>query len=64
MVKSVDGGGGRGLRLVRHVGELREKVHTCVAELSSGRVFVEMAAVDGLGMSRCRLSGMGAERAG
>jgi pyruvate carboxylase len=64
MVKSVDGGGGRGLRLVRHAGELREKVDTCVAELSLGRVFVEMAAVDGFRNVEMQVIGDGSRKGG
>lgn len=47
MVKAVDGGGGRGIRLVRNEGELRSNVERCIGESPSRTVFAEQAAVDG-----------------
>lgn len=47
MVKAVDGGGGRGIRLVREMEELEGLVRRAVEESASRRVFAEKAAVDG-----------------
>ncbi|KAM0718016.1 hypothetical protein Q7P37_006348 [Cladosporium fusiforme] len=47
MIKAVDGGGGRGIRLVREWGGLEGLVERAVMESPSRRVFVEKAAVDG-----------------
>lgn len=47
MVKAVDGGGGRGIRLVRDMGELEGLVRRAVEESASRAVFAEKAAVDG-----------------
>lgn len=47
MVKAVDGGGGRGIRIVARDGELEQAVGRAAAESPSGRVFVEKAAVGG-----------------
>ncbi|ETN43789.1 uncharacterized protein HMPREF1541_11113 [Cyphellophora europaea CBS 101466] len=47
MVKAVDGGGGRGIRLVRSEGELRTAVERCIGESPSRTVFAEQAAVEG-----------------
>ncbi|RAL07993.1 putative pyruvate carboxylase [Aspergillus homomorphus CBS 101889] len=47
MVKAVDGGGGRGIRLVHKDEELERAVHAATAESPSRTVFVEKAAVDG-----------------
>jgi pyruvate carboxylase len=47
MVKAVDGGGGRGIRLVRQPGELEAAVRRAVEESPSKSVFAEKAAVDG-----------------
>lgn len=46
-VKAVDGGGGRGIRLVRTMGELESAVGAARRESAEGRVFVERAAVGG-----------------
>ena len=46
MIKAVDGGGGRGIRLVREEGELGNAVDRAVGESPSHSVFVEKAAVD------------------
>jgi len=47
MVKAVDGGGGRGIRLVREMGELEGLVRRAVEESPRRLVFAEKAAVDG-----------------
>lgn len=47
MVKAVDGGGGRGVRLVSGPGELGSGIRRACGESGSGRVFLEKAAVDG-----------------
>ncbi|KAE8373604.1 hypothetical protein BDV26DRAFT_296777 [Aspergillus bertholletiae] len=47
MVKAVDGGGGRGIRLVRQEEELEHAVRAATNESPSQTVFVEKAAVDG-----------------
>jgi pyruvate carboxylase len=47
MIKAVDGGGGRGIRLVREMGELESLVKRAVEESASRKVFAEKAAVDG-----------------
>lgn len=47
MIKAVDGGGGRGIRLVRRDDELENAVRASTAESPSQTVFVEKAAVDG-----------------
>jgi pyruvate carboxylase len=47
MVKAVDGGGGRGIRLIRSEDELASLVKRAVEESPSKQVFAEKAAVDG-----------------
>lgn len=47
MVKAVDGGGGRGIRLIREEGELEGLVRRAIEESPSKKVFVEKAAVEG-----------------
>lgn len=47
MVKAVDGGGGRGIRLVREIGELEALVRRAIEESPARMVFAEKAAVDG-----------------
>lgn len=47
MIKAVDGGGGRGIRLVRSDGELEAAVKRAIEESPSRQVFAEKAAVDG-----------------
>ncbi|KAH8433256.1 putative pyruvate carboxylase [Aspergillus melleus] len=47
MIKAVDGGGGRGIRLVRQESELENAVRGATKESPSQTVFVEKAAVDG-----------------
>ncbi|KAJ5794598.1 hypothetical protein N7457_001197 [Penicillium paradoxum] len=47
MIKAVDGGGGRGIRLVRGENELENSIQRAIGESPSRSVFVEKAAVDG-----------------
>ncbi|OAP58166.1 hypothetical protein AYL99_07256 [Fonsecaea erecta] len=47
MIKAVDGGGGRGIRLVKGEDALDSAVQRCVAESPSRLVFAEQAAVEG-----------------
>lgn len=47
MVKAVDGGGGRGIRLVENEGSLQTAVDRATGESPSRKVFVEKAAVGG-----------------
>jgi pyruvate carboxylase len=47
MIKAVDGGGGRGIRLVRQQDELQANFDRACGESPSGSVFIEQAAIDG-----------------
>lgn len=47
MVKAVDGGGGRGIRLIRNEDQLTSLVKRAIDESPSKQVFAEKAAVDG-----------------
>lgn len=47
MVKAVDGGGGRGIRLVRRPEQLHSLVKRAIEESPSRQVFAEKAAIDG-----------------
>ena len=47
MIKAVDGGGGRGIRLIRKDEELNNAVDRAIGESPSRTIFVEKAAVDG-----------------
>jgi pyruvate carboxylase len=47
MVKAVDGGGGRGIRLIRDEESLPSAVKLAVAESPSKKLFAEKAAIDG-----------------
>jgi pyruvate carboxylase len=47
MIKAVDGGGGRGIRLVRSESQLESHARLAIAESPSRKVFAEKAAVDG-----------------
>lgn len=47
MVKAVDGGGGRGIRLIRSMDDLKSLVTRAIEESPSKQVFAEKAAVDG-----------------
>lgn len=47
MVKAVDGGGGRGIRLIRNEEQLATSVKRAVEESPSKQLFAEKAAIDG-----------------
>lgn len=47
MVKATDGGGGRGIRLVRERHELENSFNRAIGESPSKSVFLEKAAIDG-----------------
>ncbi|KAI1623839.1 carbamoyl-phosphate synthase L chain, ATP binding domain-containing protein [Exophiala viscosa] len=47
MIKAVDGGGGRGIRLIRSEDALENAVQRCISESPSRTVFAEQAAIDG-----------------
>lgn len=47
MVKAVDGGGGRGIRLIRRMDDLQSLATRAIEESPSKQVFAEKAAVDG-----------------
>ncbi|KAL4981185.1 hypothetical protein BDW66DRAFT_164084 [Aspergillus desertorum] len=47
MIKAVDGGGGRGIRLVRGEDDLEHAVHASTAESPSQTIFAEKAAING-----------------
>lgn len=47
MIKAVDGGGGRGIRLVREEQELESAIRAATNESPSQTVFAEKAAIDG-----------------
>ncbi|KAF7716438.1 Uncharacterized protein PECH_003844 [Penicillium ucsense] len=47
MIKAVDGGGGRGIRLVREEAQLENSIQRALGESPSRTVFLEKAAVDG-----------------
>lgn len=47
MIKAIDGGGGRGIRLVREERDLENSIQRALGESPSRKVFVEKAAVDG-----------------
>ena len=47
MVKAVDGGGGRGIRLIRNMDDFKSQVTRAIEESPSKQVFAEKAAIDG-----------------
>lgn len=47
MIKAVDGGGGRGIRLVRAAEQLESNARRAIEESPSRKIFAEKAAVDG-----------------
>nr|OQO28195.1 hypothetical protein B0A51_03983 [Rachicladosporium sp. CCFEE 5018] len=47
MLKAVDGGGGKGIRLVRQESELESAAKRAMSESPSHEIFVEKAAIDG-----------------
>ncbi|KAL9115152.1 MAG: hypothetical protein Q9227_000946 [Pyrenula ochraceoflavens] len=59
MVKAVDGGGGRAIRLVREEAELESAVRRALGESPSKRVFAEKAAVDGFRHIEVQILGEG-----
>lgn len=61
MIKAVDGGGGRGIRLVRSNEELGNAVDRAIGESPSRSVFVEKAAVDGFHHVEVQVVGDGTE---
>jgi len=61
MVKAVDGGGGRGIRLIREESQLSSMVKRAVEESPSKQVFAEKAAVDGFRHVEVQIIGDGTE---
>lgn len=59
MIKAVDGGGGRGIRLVKGPETLDNAVQRCIAESPSKTVFAEQAAVDGYKHIEVQILGSG-----
>jgi len=59
MIKAVDGGGGRGIRLTRSDDELQNAVDRCIGESPSRTVFAEQAAVDGFKHIEVQIIGNG-----
>lgn len=47
MVKAIDGGGGRGIRLISNEEQLASSVKRAVEESPSKQLFAEKAAIDG-----------------
>jgi pyruvate carboxylase len=62
MVKAVDGGGGRGIRLIRSEDQLASLVKRAVEESPSKQVFAEKAAVDGFRHIEVQIIGDGTGR--
>lgn len=62
MIKATDGGGGRGIRLVREELELDDCVHRAINESPSRKVFVEKAAIDGFHHIEIQIIGDGTGR--
>jgi pyruvate carboxylase len=62
MIKAVDGGGGRGIRLVREEHELDNSIQRAIGESPSQTVFVEKAAVDGFHHVEIQIIGDGTGR--
>lgn len=62
MIKAVDGGGGRGIRLARGEGELDNAVDRAIGESPSRSVFVEKAAIDGFHHVEIQVVGDGTGR--
>ncbi|ORY10945.1 carbamoyl-phosphate synthase L chain, ATP binding domain-domain-containing protein [Clohesyomyces aquaticus] len=59
MVKAVDGGGGRGIRLIRNEASLPSAVKRAVEESPSKQLFAEKAAVDGFRHMEVQIIGDG-----
>ncbi|EKG12897.1 Carbamoyl-phosphate synthetase large subunit ATP-binding protein [Macrophomina phaseolina MS6] len=64
MIKAVDGGGGRGIRLVRHADELASLAQRAIEESPSRQVFAEKAAVDGFRHVEVQIVGDGTGKGG
>lgn len=47
MLKAVDGGGGKGIRLVRQESDLENATKRAISESPSRQIFVEKAVIDG-----------------
>jgi pyruvate carboxylase len=47
MLKAIDGGGGKGIRLVRQESDIDSAVRRAISESPSRQIFVEKAAIDG-----------------
>jgi pyruvate carboxylase len=62
MIKAVDGGGGRGIRLVEGAGQLDAAFRRAVEESPARRVFVERAAVKGFKHVEVQVVGDGSGR--
>lgn len=61
MLKAVDGGGGRGIRLVRRAEDLESLAKRAIADSPSKKVFVEKAAIDGFRHIEVQILGDGTE---
>ena len=59
MIKAVDGGGGRGIRLVESEDALQNAVDRCISESPSHRIFAEQAAVQGYKHIEIQIVGYG-----
>lgn len=59
MVKAVDGGGGRGIRLIKSMDDLKSNVTRAIEESPSKQVFAEKAAVDGFRHVEVQIIGNG-----
>ncbi|KAK7949059.1 uncharacterized protein PG986_009945 [Apiospora aurea] len=62
MLKAVDGGGGKGIRLVRTEADLEGATARAIAESPSRQIFVERAAVDGFRHIEVQIIGDGTGR--
>ncbi|KXJ95612.1 carbamoyl-phosphate synthase L chain, ATP binding domain-domain-containing protein [Microdochium bolleyi] len=63
MIKAVDGGGGRGIRLVRQPAGLENLLRRAIQESPSRQVFCEKAAVDGFRHVEVQIVGDGSGQA-
>ncbi|KAK6441718.1 hypothetical protein LTR95_002051 [Oleoguttula sp. CCFEE 5521] len=62
MLKAVDGGGGKGIRLVRQESELESAAKRAMSESPSHEIFVEKAAIDGFRHIEVQIIGDGSGR--
>ncbi|KAK6440896.1 hypothetical protein LTR95_002890, partial [Oleoguttula sp. CCFEE 5521] len=62
MLKAVDGGGGKGIRLVRQESELESAAKRAMSESPSHEIFVEKAAIDGFRHIEVQIIGDGTGR--